>query len=75
MYYREKSSKFYRGNGRQNRGFIVEYRGPFHPGISLCLCHYRYGHLTVVQYLVEKCSADVNLKGNGGRTLLHDACR
>ena len=40
----------------------------------LRLCHYRYGHLTVVQYLVEKCSADVNLKDIEGCTPLHDAC-
>ena len=39
------------------------------------LCHYRNGHLTVVQYLVEKYSADVNLKDSYGRTPLHDACR
>ena len=42
--------------------------------LSLCLCHYRWGRLSVVQYLVEKCSADVNLIGNDGRTPLHDAC-
>ena len=46
-----------------------------HVGMSLCLCHYRYGRLTVVQYLVEKCSADVNLEDSGGRTPLHDSCR
>ena len=46
-----------------------------HVAMSLCLCHYRKGHLTVVQYLVEKCFADVNLKDNNGCTPLHDACR
>ena len=39
------------------------------------LCHYRNGHLTVVQYLLEKCSAGVNLKDNEGGIPLHDACR
>ena len=28
-----------------------------HVAMSLCLCHYRYGHLTLIQ-----CSADVILK-------------
>ena len=46
-----------------------------HVATPLCLCHYRNGHLTVVQYLVEKYSADVNLKDSYGRTPLHDACR
>ena len=46
-----------------------------HIAMSLCLYHYRNGHLTVVQYLVEKCSADVNVKDNHGRTPLHDAYR
>ena len=40
----------------------------------LCLCHYRWGRLSVVQYLVEKCSTDVNRNDNGGRTPLHGAC-
>ena len=42
--------------------------------MSFCLCHCRNGHLTVVQYLVEKCSVDVNLEDNEGCTPLHDAC-
>ena len=46
-----------------------------HIAMSLCLCHYRNGHLTVVQYLVEKCSADVNLKDSIGHTPLHYTCR
>ena len=45
-----------------------------HVAMSLRLCHYRSGHLTVVQYLVEMCSADVNLKDNEGCTPLHDVC-
>ena len=50
-----------------------------HVAMSLCLhvhvFHYRNGDLTVVQYLVEKCSADVNLKDFYGDTPLHYACR
>ena len=32
VYYSDKLSKLHRGNGRHNHQFIVEYRGPFHPG-------------------------------------------
>ena len=46
-----------------------------HVAMFLCLCHYSNGYVTVVQYLVEKFSADVNLKDNYGRTPLHNACR
>ena len=45
-----------------------------HIAMSLCLYHYRNGHLTVVQYLVEKCSADVNLIDEDGCTSLYRAC-
>ena len=30
-----------------------------HVAMSLCLCHYRYGHLKIVEYLI-KARADVH---------------
>ena len=44
-----------------------------HVAMSLCLCHYRNGHLKIVEYLTS-IAADVNAKDSAGYTPLHDAC-
>ena len=45
-----------------------------HVAMSFCLCHYRGGHLKIVEYLTS-IAADVNAKDSAGETPLHDACR
>ena len=42
--------------------------------MSLCLCHYRRGHLKIVECLI-KGGADVHSKDDTGWTPLHWACR
>ena len=42
-----------------------------HPCMSLCSCHFREGHLEVVQFLVK---LDVNIDERYGITPLHLAC-
>ena len=38
--------------------------------MSLCSCHFRYGRLDVVQYMVTKTNCDVNAKNEDGGTPL-----
>ena len=46
-----------------------------HPCMSLCSCHFREGHLEVVQFLVTNAKLDANVKGGDyGNTPLHLAC-
>ena len=35
--------------------------------VSLCSCHFRYGRLDVVQYMVTKTNSDVNKKNKEGK--------
>ena len=44
-----------------------------HVAMPLCLCHYRYGHLKIVEYLTS-IAADINAKDGDGDTPLHEAC-
>ena len=44
-----------------------------HVAMSLCLCHYRRGHLKIVEWLITS-GADVHAKDNSRRTALHLAC-
>ena len=46
-----------------------------HPCMSLCSCHFRYGHLEVVKFLVTNTNVDVNARDGDGLTPLHYACR
>ena len=41
--------------------------------IHVCLCHYRYGYLKIVEFLINN-GADVNAKDKYAETPLHDAC-
>ena len=45
-----------------------------HVAMSLCLCHYRGGHLKVAEFLINN-DANVQSKDDDGDTPLHDACR
>ena len=45
-----------------------------HVAMSLCLCHYRNGHLKVAEFLISG-GADVHCKDIHGWTPLHRACR
>ena len=42
-----------------------------HSCMSLCSCHFRGGHLEVVQFLMKDAKLDVNVKTNAGYTPLH----
>ena len=44
-----------------------------HVAISLCLCHYRRGHLKVAEFLINN-DADVQSKDDEEWTPLHYAC-
>ena len=46
-----------------------------HPCMSICSCHFRYGKLDVVKYLLENSDVDVNEKTFGGDTPLDLARR
>ena len=46
-----------------------------HVAMSLCLCHYRNGHLEVAEFLVNNNLSDVHCKDMDGETPLHRACR
>ena len=45
-----------------------------HPCMSLCSCHFREGHLEVVQFLMTNVRLDINSKDGYGITPLHYAC-
>ena len=45
-----------------------------HPCMSLCSCHFREGHLEVVQFLMTNVRLDINSKDGYEITPLHYAC-
>ena len=45
-----------------------------HPCMSLCSCHFREGHLEVVQFLMKDAKLDVSIKTDYGSTPLYLAC-
>ena len=45
-----------------------------HQCMSLCSCHFREGHLEVVQFLMTNVRLDINSKDGYGRIPLHLAC-